>query len=155
MVRVHRDHHEDQLGSKCSICCCLTQTGLEDEGEEDKEEDENDASGCQQSLSSPPQRARKGQQFSPSILRTDGQRASSPESLGGWSSCTETQSWDYKTKTPRFFSKIPKNNMEKMMQCLVTNKYHFPLISLQELVPFLFSFSFRLHWGFADSSAKT
>lgn len=92
----------------------------------------------------------KGQQFCPSILRTDGQRPSSSQS-----SCTGTQSWDYRTKTPNFFSKIPKHNMEKMMQYLVTDKCHFPLIFLQEIMPFLLRFSFRLHWGFADSSAKT
>lgn len=66
MVRAYRDHHEDQLRSKCSICCCPAQTPLEGEDgenkegdEEDKEEDENDGSRCQHSPSSSPQRVRK------------------------------------------------------------------------------------------------
>lgn len=44
---------------------------------------------------------------------------------------------------PKLLLKNAQAHMEKMMQLLVTNKYHFPLISLQEPVPLLF-----VCWGF-------
>lgn len=43
---------------------------------------------------------------------------------------------------PKLLLKNAQAHMEKMMQLLVTNKYHFPLISLQEPVPLLFVFFF-------------
>lgn len=64
--------------------------------EEDKEKDEDEGSRCQHSPSSPQQRVKKGWRASSSppasSVRAEAQRASSPQSLEGWSSCTGTQS---------------------------------------------------------------
>lgn len=101
---------------------------LGDEDEEDKEEDEG--SRCQHSPSSPQQRVKEGWRASSSppasSVRAEAQRASSPQSLEGWSSCRDPEP-RVQDQNPKFLSKNAQTQHGKDDAMTCNQQIPFPI----------------------------